>query len=327
MTEGAPAIVWILTDGKAGDEQPLIGLAEAMGASPVLRRVSPRSAFAWLMPRGPIDPKDAPSKAGSPLAPPYPDICLATGRRAVPYLRMLKALSPATFCILFKDPRIRRHGADLLIVQQHDAPRGDDVLVVTTAPNRLSPQRLAAAQAAMQSALTPLPRPRIAVLVGGNSRHHRYTDSDIGRFTDGLRARLDTGSSLMITTSRRTPPPLAKALAGLATRPNVTLWDGSGENPLLGYLAFADEIVVTADSTNMVGEAAALGVPVQVFQPSGGHAKIDRFLAALSREAAIGGFPEAPATGHHAPVNSTPELARDVLARWRDFRARPVRPS
>lgn len=328
MAERAVPVVWIVTDGKAGDEQPLIGLAEAMGAAPIVRRVAPRRFFTWLMPWGPIDPKDAPSKPGSPLAPPYPDICLATGRRAVPYLRRLKSLSPATFCVLFKDPRISRHGADLLIVQQHDAPRGDDVLVVTTAPNRLSPVRLAAARAAMQAELAPLPSPRIAVLVGGDSRHHRFTDDDIGRFMRGLQTMLEGGASLMITSSRRTPPSLASALADLTAQPHVRYWDGTGENPLLAYLAFADEIVVTADSTNMVGEAAALGVPVQIFQPSGGHAKIDRFIEALSQEAALGRFPEAPATGKRPPVNSTPALADKVLTRWQGFlRSRPARPS
>lgn len=327
MAANTPPSVWVLTDGKAGDEQPLIGLAEAMGATPIVRRITPRRAFAWLMPWGPIDPRDAPQKVGSPLAPPFPDICLATGRRAVAYLRALKSLSPTTFCVLFKDPRIRRHKADLLIVQQHDAPRGENVLVVTTAPNRMSPARLEDARHAMADRLDSLPRPRVTVLIGGDSRHHQFSEGDIKRLLGGLEAKLDAGSALMITASRRTPPPLATALAELAKRPNVLFWDGTGDNPLLAYLAWADEIVVTADSTNMVGEAATLGVPVQVFHPSGGHAKIGRFLAALSQEAAIGRFPEAPATDRRAPVNSTPGLARDILARWQDLRVRPARPS
>jgi mitochondrial fission protein ELM1 len=327
MAANAPPSVWVLTDGKAGDEQPLIGLAEAMGAVPVVRRVAPRRLFALLMPWGPIDPRDAPDKPGSPLAPPFPDICLATGRRAVAYLRALKSRSPRTFCVLFKDPRMRRHKADLLIVQRHDAPRGENVLVVTTAPNRMSPARLEAARRAMADRLGSLPQPRVAVLIGGDSRHHQFSEDDVRRLLGGLEAKLDAGNALMITASRRTPPPLATALAELAKRPNALFWDGTGDNPLLAYLAWADEIVVTADSTNMVGEAAALGVPVQIFHPSGGHAKIDRFLAALSQEAAVGRFPEMPATGRRAPVNSTPGLARDILARWQDFRARPVRPS
>ena len=327
MPERAFPVVWVLTDGKAGDEQPLIGLAEAMGVRPVLRRVSPRPAFAWLMPRGPIDPKDRPSKSGSPLAPPFPDICLATGRRAVPYLRKLKGLSPATFCVLFKDPRTRWHGADLLIVQRHDAPRGGNVLVATTAPNRISPDRLAQAHAAFADRLAQLPRPRIAVLVGGDSRHHRFTGEDIERFRRGLEAKLEEGCALMITTSRRTPASLAKTLAGLGKPSQISLWDGTGENPLLAYLSWADQIVVTADSTNMAGEAAVLGVPVQIFHPSGGHGKIEHFLAALSREASIGRFPEAPAGDGRPPVNSTPELAQNVLMRWRAFKSGRARPS
>src|SRR5690606_37244618 len=137
--------------------------------------------------------------------PPFPEICLATGRRAVPYLRRLKALSPSTFCVLFKDPRTRRHGANLLIVQQHDAPRGSNVLVVTTAPNRLLPERLAEAHAAFADVLAPLPAPRVAVLVGGNGRHHRFTEADIDRFLESLKAKHEDGCGLMITTSRRTP--------------------------------------------------------------------------------------------------------------------------
>ena len=75
---------WVLTDGKAGDEQPCIGVAEALGLSPEIRRVAPRPPFSWLMPWGPIDPREAATRAGSPIAPPVPDLVMATGRRAVP---------------------------------------------------------------------------------------------------------------------------------------------------------------------------------------------------------------------------------------------------
>lgn len=310
--------VWILTDGKAGDEQPLTGIAEAMGAMPQVRRVHPRKAFALMMPWGPIDWRDRPGESGSPLAPPYPDICLATGRRAVAYLRHLKRISPATCTVLFKDPRTRRHGADLVIVQAHDRLRGPAVKVVTTAPNRLPPSRLDAIRADPPDDLAVLPSPRLAVLVGGNSRHHRFTPEDIGRFVAGLEQRVGGGASLMITASRRTPPALAAALRGLADRSDrVVFWNGEGANPLAAYMALADELIVTADSTNMIGEAASTGRPIQVFHPSGGHPKIERFIGLLGQEARIGRFPEAPATGGYPPINSTADIAAAVLATWR----------
>jgi hypothetical protein len=43
------------------------------------------------------------------------------------------------------------------------------------------------------------------------------------------------------------------------------LWGESGENPYLGYLALANEIVVTSDSISMVHEASLTGKPVHLF--------------------------------------------------------------
>ena len=313
--------VWILTDGKAGDEQPLAGIAEAMGVTPEFRRVHPRKPFAVMMPWGPIDWRDRPGQPGSPLAPPYPDICLATGRRAVAYLRHLKHLSPATCAVLFKDPRTRRHGADLVIVQAHDRLRGPSVMVVTTAPNRLPPSRLDAIRAHPPVDLAALPSPRLAVLVGGDSRHHHFTPDDVARFIAGLKTRVADGASLMITASRRTPPTLAAALRSLAEQSErVIFWTGQGANPLAAYMALADELVVTADSTNMIGEAASTGRPIQIFRPSGGHPKIETFIALLGREAHVGRFPEEPTTGSYSPINSTADVANTVLVAWKNQR-------
>lgn len=310
--------VWILTDGKAGDEQPLTGIAEAMGVIPEVRRVHPRKPFTLMMPWGPIDWRDRPGQPGSPLAPPYPDICLATGRRAVAYLRHLKRVSPTTCTVLFKDPRTHRHGADLVIVQAHDKLRGPAVKVVTTAPNRLSPSRLDALRADPPDDLAALPSPRLAVLVGGDSRHHRFTPEDVARFVSGLEKRIADGASLMITASRRTPPALAAALDTLARQnERVVFWDGQGANPLAAYMALADELIVTADSTNMIGEAASTGHPIQIFHPSGGHPKIERFIARLGEEAHLGRFPDAPTSGTYPPINSTADIVAAVLAVWR----------
>src|ERR1700689_193751 len=95
---------WILTDGKIGDEVQCRGLAEALHVEADLRHVAPRGRVAWAMPFGPIDPRESPRSPGSPLAPPYPDLAIAAGRRAVPYLRALKRLSQgATFTVFLKD--------------------------------------------------------------------------------------------------------------------------------------------------------------------------------------------------------------------------------
>ncbi|GJD47639.1 hypothetical protein OPKNFCMD_0347 [Methylobacterium crusticola] len=334
MTSLSPALpagttAWILTDGKAGDLAPCRGLAGALGLRPEERRVAPRPPFAWLAPRGPVDPREGPGRAGSPLAPPWPDLAVATGRRAVPYLRALKRLSGGrSFTVFLKDPRTGAGVADLVWVPAHDRLRGPNVLVSLTAPHGLSAARLAAARAAPDPRLSPLPPPRAAVLVGGDSRHGRYTPGDVRRLVAGL-DRLAGEARLMVTASRRTPPALRAALAGLLARRGGFLWDGAGENPYLAMLALADAVVVTADSANMVGEAVAAGAPVLLFEPERTYIRHRPFFAALRLYGAVHAFDGRLEALRHKPLDSTPAIAEAVAAaylRHRDALARPTGP-
>lgn len=312
---------WVLSDGKAGDELQCLAVAESLGLAPEIRRVRPRAPFAWAMPWGPIDPAERPSRPGSPLAPPFPDLAIASGRRAVPYLRHLKRGSGGrTFTVFLKDPRTGTGAADLIWVPEHDRLRGPNVIVTLTPPHRLSPEKLAAARASPDPRLAPLPQPRVAVLVGGDSRHHRFTGADIARFARDLARLAETGTGLMITLSRRTPEPLRVALEDLARRPGVFLWDGTGENPYASMLALADAVVVTADSANMVGEAAATGAPLLVFEPSGGHMKLGAFLTAMEKTGAVHVFHGVLEGRRYPPMDATPIIAdaiREGLARHR----------
>ncbi|MCO5091169.1 mitochondrial fission ELM1 family protein [Bosea sp. (in: a-proteobacteria)] len=322
MHDDSEPAVWVLTDGKAGDELPCLGVAEQLTAAPEIRRVKPRRPFAWLMPLGPIDPREAPERPQSPLRPPFPDIAIASGRRAVAYLRALKQASNGlTFTVFLKDPRTGPGSADLIWVSGHDKLRGDNVLVTITSPHRLTPEKLAAARAAPPAAIARLGAPRVAVLVGGDSRHHRFTPADIMRFAEGLDALARTGVRLMGSPSRRTPPALAGAVAAVFARHGGWWWDGTGENPYPALLATAEAIIVTADSTNMIGEAAATGRPVLVFEPSGGHAKIAALIAALEGAGVVHRFCGRLEGEAYEPMDSTPIIADAIRQGWLAHRA------
>ena len=99
-------ITWVLTDGKAGDELQALSVTEALGLEPEIRRVAPKPPFSWFMPWGPIDPRERPGAPSSPLAPPFPDLLIGSGRRAVAYLRYVKrATGGRTYTVFLKDPR------------------------------------------------------------------------------------------------------------------------------------------------------------------------------------------------------------------------------
>ena len=305
---------WVLTDGKAGDEEPCRGIAEALGLEPELRRVSPRALFAWAMPWSWPDPAEGPGRPQSPIHPPFPDLVIASGRRSVPYLRAVARRSGRrVFTVFLKDPRTGPGLADLIWVPEHDSLRGPNVLATLTPPHRISPERLRAAAVAPDPRLAALPSPRVAVLVGGDSRHARFTQADVARFAGQLRRLRDAGPSLMITPSRRTPPSLRRALADLVD-PRVFLWDGTDHNPYVPMLALAEAIVATADSFNMIGEAAATGVPILVFEPSGGHPKLRRFLHALARHGAVHPFAGRLEGERYTPLDSTPVIAAAIAA-------------
>ena len=314
--EISPSSLWILTDGKAGDLAQCTGVAEALGLPFETRRITPRVPFSWWLPYGPIDPRERENRPGSPIAPPYPDIAIASGRRAVAYLRRIKRLSGGrTFTVFLKDPRTGTGAADLIWVAEHDRLRGSNVMVTSTSPHRFSASVLSALRAEKSPEIDRLAAPRAAVLIGGDSRHHTFSEADQARLLDGLRETAEaSGAKFMITTSRRTPAALSDGLASLASTGGHLFWSGEGPNPYGLFLARADAIIATADSTNMIGEAAATGKPIHVFEPGGGHAKIKRFLGTLRSLGVIHPFPGPLKTTTYEPMNATPAIASRILS-------------
>ena len=321
-TELAGARAWVLTDGKAGDENQCLAIAEALGVDAEIRRVAPRRPFAWAMPWGPIDRRDAPDISESPIAPPFPDLVIASGRRAVPYLRHVRRHSAgATYTVFLKDPRTGAGTADLIWAPVYDRVRGPNVITTLTSPHRVTAGKLRELRARPDPRLVALPGPRVAILVGGDSRHHRFTTEEIVRFAALLRALSAEGVSLMTTPSRRTPRALVEELRSIASKTGGFFWNGEGENPYLSMLALADAIVVTADSVNMISEAVATGVPVLVFEPTGGGGRLGRFLDELKLMGAIKSFGGKFERYDYVKLDSTPVIAQAVADGFAAHRA------
>lgn len=312
----APHTIWILTDGKAGDVAQCAGVAEYLGLAYEMRTVSPTPPYSWWLPFGPIPLSDRENQPKSPIAPPFPDLVLASGRRAAGYLKRIKAASRGkTFTVFLKDPRTGPKTADLIWVPEHDPLRGENVLVTPTSPHKFSPSRLKALKSEIVAEIDSVPAPKVAVLVGGNSRHHTFSEDDQSRFLTGLQNTADSQKAhFLITVSRRTPVGLADKVRDLAKSGGHYYWDGHGTNPYGHFLAKSDAIIATADSTNMIGEATATGRPVHVFHPSGGHEKITRFLGTLERLGCVHPFPGPLKTTTYEPIDATPVIAQRILA-------------
>ncbi|WP_237476601.1 mitochondrial fission ELM1 family protein [Lichenibacterium dinghuense] len=322
---------WVLSDGKIGDEVQCFGIADALGLAPPRRLIAPRAPWSWATPYGPVDPREAPGRPGSPIAPPYPDIVFAAGRRTVPYLRRVKRASGGrTFTVFVKDPYTGTGTADVIWIPEHDKLRGDNVVVSLTPAHRLRPEVFARARAAIDPRIAPLPQPRVAMVLGGKGVNHDFSPADVEALAGIAATIAGSGASLMVTPSRRTPPDALAAIRA-ALQPALAegrafVWDGTGENPYPQILAHASAILVTGDSANMVGEATATGAPVHVYEPSGGHPKVTRYLDRLTEEGAVRRWTGRLESWSYAPIDSAPVTAREIAARYRAFRGLTARP-
>jgi mitochondrial fission protein ELM1 len=74
---------------------------------------------------------------------------------------------------------------------------------------------------------------------------------------------------VLLTCSRRTPAAAAARLRAFMAGRAGRFWAGpqDGTNPYAGMLGWADRIVVTPDSSNLLTEACAAGVPVLAWMP------------------------------------------------------------
>lgn len=303
-----PITLRILTDGRAGHEAQTLGVAEALGLEPDIRKVSPRHLYNWLAPFAPADPGNE-----AAFAPPYPDIAFAAGRRTLPALRRLKRASGGTtFTVYFNRPATGLDAADLIIAPVHDRFRGPNVVTPLTPPNRVSPARLAAARAMPDPRIAELPAPRVAMLLGDASG----IVQDLDYIATVLIA---SGASVMATPSRRTDAATRTKIAAALAQPGGWFWDGAGENPYFSMLANADRIIVTGDSVSMVGEAVATGVPVHVVEPYVTRAKLDAYLAALEKVGAARIWRGQFDDWEYEPINSTPDIARRIAQAYRAF--------
>ena len=320
----SPALrIWVVTDGRAGIEAQALGLAEAVAALTPSAITVKRIGWPRWMARIPSQLNVAPLRLltaqSDALAPPWPDLWIGNGRASIPLSIGVRRWSAAkTFVVQLQDPLRPPRLFDIVIPPNHDGLKGDNVVGLVGTPHRVTPMRLASEVARFADRLHGLPRPRVAVLVGGKSRAFDLSTPRAAHLADQIAAAVATsGGSLLLTFSRRTPE-AAKVVMGerLNALPGL-IWDGEGPNPYFAFLGTADMILVTEDSANMPTEAAATGRPVYLLEMDGAQARKRRFHAELAGLGIIRRFDGALEDWSYTPLRETERAAAEVLRRMR----------
>jgi mitochondrial fission protein ELM1 len=306
----------VVTDGKAGMESQCVGLAEALGLTPLIKRVRLRSPWRQLTPYFRFGGHAQFTPESDSLEAPWPDLLIATGRHSVAASILVRKLSGGhTRNVQLQNPVIASSHFDLVVVPRHDELHGANIISTRGALHRVTPELLRKGADDLRPEIARLARPYVSVLIGGSNAAYRLGPAEMTKLSRELAAvARDRKASLLVTPSRRTDEEcLAILKAELAAVPHY-LWDGRGENPYFGLLGLADFIVVTGDSVNMVSESASTGKPVYVVDLPGGSAKFERFHRALRDDGVTRSFAGTLEPYAYTPLDDVGAVAARVQA-------------
>ncbi len=303
-------ICWIVTEGLIGTENQCLGVAEALGVSPKVKRIALNWPWKTFSPFLGLECKSTFTPA---LEPPWPDLLIASGRKSIAASRYIKKMSAGkTFTVQIQDPRISPSGFDLVAVPAHDLVRGKNVIVTEASPNRITMKKLEEAKNHF-SEFENFKKPRVAVLIGGNSKAHKLTQELTKKMAAQLH-ELSQTYSLMMTTSRRTGKDNEKILRKTLKDTDAYIWDGDGENPYFAMLAYADYILVTNDSASMLSDAVTTGKPVYMIPLDGGSQRFERLYAHLKYKGVLREFEGHLEHWSYEPLSDAKIVAQAIKA-------------
>lgn len=217
----------------------------------------------------------------SALEAPWPDLVISAGRKNEPIARHIRKRADKRVRLIHVGrPWAKPSTWDLVITTpQYRLPRDPNIVHNETPLHRVTRARLDEAARAWEARVAHLPKPRIAVLAGGNSGPYPFDGASGARLAAQLEDLVyDVGGSLLVTTSARTLDETTDALFGGIHSPSLLYrWKKSDpDNPFFAFLGLADRVVVTADSVSMMTEACATGRPVYLYDTGEGRTSMKR---------------------------------------------------
>ena len=304
---------WVITDAAAGNQRQALALAEHLQMPLRHLVLEPRAPWSWLAPRLELGGLLAlPAAQRGAFTSPWPAVAIGCGRSAALFTRMLRRRSAGhCYTVQILNPRIDPAHWDTVVAPRHDLIDGPNVLRPLGSLNLVDDEWLADGRDSCPG-FAELPQPRVGVLLGG-PRKGIVLDAGYARQLAArlLERRRAEGGSLLVLASRRTPPALIEVFRQALQDVPGLVWAGrdDGRNPYPGVLGWADRLIVTPDSVNMLSEACAVGCPVQTFVRAPLPAKLARFHQALGDAGLLHALGETDPTTRTPPLRETAAIA------------------
>jgi hypothetical protein len=285
-TETAPR-VWLLFGERRGDNAQVLALAEMLGWPYEIKQLRWQADYN-------VNPAEAGASlagldvaASDPLTAPWPDLVIGIGFRSAPVSRWIAQQGGRVINIRLGRPRTELKPYDLVITTPQyglpPAPNVRELLLPLVKPNETEITR---AVTRWRPDFERLPKPWIAVLLGGPTQHMAFDESvarNLARDLQNFAGRI--GGSLLITTSPRSPSGLRTIFEPLNAAPHFLFeFQAGGDNPYPALLALSDAAIVTSDSASMVADVAAFERPLYIYElPWLGRSKKPGLVAGIKR--------------------------------------------
>jgi len=293
--------IWAVADTRRGVENQAIGLAEALA-----REVGGAMHRVIIRDDGYVTLPDADN----------PDVWIGCGRPAISIARRHRKNYGHSRFVYVQNPRSHHQLFDAIVAPGHDQLKTRNAIPMLGSPNRVTHERLAIEAAKFSERLDGLPTPRAAMLIGGPNKRLKMSAGIQGAILQRAEWLVGQGYSLMVTTSRRTPAKLVRAISALSQNKQCWIYAGEGENPYFAFLASADVIFVTEDSTNMLTEAAFTGRPVYSLPLEGNPGKFRLLHNELEARDALRPFLGRLDSWTYSPLDETSRIATLLAHRF-----------
>ncbi len=299
-------VLWVITEGLKGTENPCLGVAQALGISPIIKQIQIKQPWKLFCPYLGFEQQNT---FYPKLNEPWPDILITNGRKSLAAARYIKKESQGkTFTVHLQDPKIKAPFLDLIAAPKHDQVNTKNSIETLATPNLIN-------QINMDQAKKDFPEfakytsPRVAVLIGGKSKAYDLPEQTTKTIIDQLQ---NLSASLLVTCSRRTGSKNSQMIIEALEKSENYIWDNIGKNPYIALLAWSDYILVTADSTSMISESCSTGKPVFIIDLPGGTKRIDRFHNNLISYGALKIFDGSLHNYKYEPPNDARKVAQEI---------------
>lgn len=300
----------ILAQPFAGLQAQAVGLAERAGLRQSMHPLLPMRPWRWF----PAAWWPVPLASVEPLGVLPEGLVMSVGGVGAAAGAALRRRGRRV--VQIQNPRMPLDRFDLVVVNTHDEISGPNVLISRNALHHVGAACLEAAREIWWPRFAHLPRPLVAVMVGGSNGRFRL-DASVGTELAGQLAGMMRADhvGLMLTPSRRTDAAVTRALEAALLPLGGWIWDLQGANPYLGMLACADAIIVTMDSVSMISEAAATSVPVMIAALPGRSRRIGMFVRTMQQAGRVRHFEGRLEQWPTQALDDTPEVAHEMRQR------------